>query len=321
MLAWLRAAPGPLSGEELARRLGCSRAAVWKRVRTLRRQGYRIEARRAGGYALAAAPDRVGPAEVAPHLTGQWGRGLHWYAEVDSTQRVARDLARAGAPEGTVVVAEAQTAGRGRLGRGWHSPAGENLYCSLVLRPPLAPAKVPQLGLVAGVAVAAAVAAETGRRPAIKWPNDVLLEGRKVAGILTEMDGEVERVHHVIAGIGVNLNVPAAAFPPELRTKATSLFAVTGRRIDRAAFAARLLAQLEARYGRYLAVGFPSVRTEWESYSCLRGAEVGIVAPDGEVEGRVLGLDADGALRVRRHDGRIAHIVAGEVAVRGGYGS
>jgi BirA family biotin operon repressor/biotin-[acetyl-CoA-carboxylase] ligase len=319
IVAWLRAAGGPLSGEELARRLGCSRAAVWKRVAALRREGYRIEGRPAGGYVLTAAPDRVGAAELAPHLSGEW-RNVHWFDAVDSTQRAARDLARTGAPEGTMVVAERQSAGRGRLGRQWHSPPGVNLYCSIVLRPELPPGAVPQVGLVVGVAVAAAVSEEAGRPAAIKWPNDILLGGRKVAGILTEMESEVDRVHHVVAGIGVNLNAPRSSFPADLRAKATSLLAVTGRRVDRAAFAARLLAALEARYGRYLRVGFPAVRTEWESYSCLTDAEVRVASPAGEERGRVLGLDADGALRLRRADGHEVRIVAGEVTVRGGYG-
>jgi BirA family biotin operon repressor/biotin-[acetyl-CoA-carboxylase] ligase len=318
IVAWLRAARGPLSGEELARRLRCSRAAVWKRIAVLRRRGYRIEGRRASGYTLAAIPDRLGPSELAPYLRGSW-RDVRWFAETDSTQHVARELARAGAAEGTTVIAERQTAGRGRLGRSWHSPPGRNLYCSVVLRPALEPAAVPQVGLVVGLAVADAVAETTGLRPAIKWPNDVLLGGRKVAGILTEMEAEVERVHHVIAGIGVNLNLEARAFPRELRGKATSLRVATGRRIDRAAFTAGLLAALEARYGRFLTGGFPSVRSEWESYSALTGRTVVAAAPGDEVAGRVLGLDADGALRVRCPDGSVARVVAGEVTVRGGY--
>ena len=319
ILHWLRSADTPVSGSELARRLGCSRTAVWKHVAALRRQGYRIEGRRAGGYALAAAPDRLGPAELALHLTGSWRR-IHWLAEVDSTQRVARERARDGAPEGTVVIAERQTAGRGRLGRQWHSPAGVNLYCSLVLRPPLPPGAVPQIALVLGAGVAAVVAEETGLRPAIKWPNDVLLGGRKVVGILTEMDSEVERVHHVIAGIGVNLNGSRTAFPPALRARATSLRLATGRRVDRAAFTGRLLAALEARYGRFVRGGFASVRAEWESHSSLSGADVRVVGPEGEVAGRVLGVDTDGALRVRRRTGQVVRIVAGEVTVRHGYG-
>jgi BirA family biotin operon repressor/biotin-[acetyl-CoA-carboxylase] ligase len=239
ILERLRGADAPVSGEELADMLRCSRAAVWKRIAALREQGYRIEAHHAAGYVLAGAPDRVGPSELAPHLRGGW-RDVRWLARVDSTQQVARDLARDGAAEGTAVVAEEQTAGRGRLGRTWHSPAGENLYCSVVLRPPRAPGEVPQIALVAGIAVAAAVEEATGRRPAIKWPNDVLLDGKKVAGILTEMESELDRVHHVIAGIGVNLNT--RRFPRELRDKASSLLLLTGRPVDRARFAAAMLA-------------------------------------------------------------------------------
>ena len=310
----LRAAKVPVSGEELAELLGCSRAAIWKRIAALREEGYRIEAQHAAGYVLAGTPDRLGPAELAPHLTGGW-RDVHWLASVDSTQRLARDLARSGACEGTAVVAEEQTAGRGRLGRTWHSPPGDNLYCSIVLRPPRAPAEVPQIALVAGLAVADAVQETAGRRPAIKWPNDVLLDGKKVCGILTEMESEMDRVHHVIAGIGVNLNT--RRFPRELREKASSLLLLTGRPVERAPFTARLLAALEARYGRYLSVGFASVRTEWESYSCLTGTEVRVQGPGGEVAGRVLGIDDDGALRLRGADGRVNRIVAGEVTLRG----
>jgi BirA family biotin operon repressor/biotin-[acetyl-CoA-carboxylase] ligase len=320
IVAWLREAPAPLSGEELARRLGCSRAAVWKQVAALRRQGYLIEASHARGYALGAAPDRLGPAELAPHLTGSW-RDVRWFAEVDSTQRVARDLARAGAAEGTVVIAEAQTAGRGRLGRTWHSPPGQNLYCSIVLRPRLAPAAVPQIALVAGVAVAAAIQEVTGVTPRIKWPNDVLVEGRKVSGILTEMEAEVDRVHHVVAGIGVNLNATRSAFPPDLRGKVTSLRLVTGKPVDRAAFTGRLLAALEPRYGRFLGAGFALLRPEWESYSCLTGTEIRVASPEGEVAGRVVGLDDDGALMLQLPDGTTSRIVAGEVTVRDGYAS
>jgi len=215
------------------------------------------------------------------------------------------------------VIAEAQTAGRGRLGRTWHSPRGVNLYCSIVLRPPLSPAAVPQVALVAGVAAAAALAETPGLAPRLKWPNDVLIDGRKVAGILTEMEAEVERVHHVILGIGVNLNAPRAAFPPELRERATSLFLATGRRVDRAAVTGRLLAALEARYGRFLEGGFEAVRAEWESYSCLTGTDVRVASAEGEMAGRVLGLDTDGALMLARPDGTSTRIVAGEVTVRG----
>src|SRR5579875_3239990 len=293
ILAWLRASAVPLSGEELARRLGCSRAAVWKHMARLRARGYAIAARHARGYVLAAVPDRVGPAELAPHLTGRWRR-IEWRAEIDSTQRLARELARAGAEEGTCVIAEAQSAGRGRLGRTWHSPPGTNLYCSVVLRPPLAPAAVPQIALVAGVAVAAAVAETTTLAVEIKWPNDVLVGGRKVAGVLTELEAELERVRFVIVGIGVNLNT--TAFPAELAARATSL-------------------ALAERYGRFLAGGFAAVRAEWEARSALTGKTVRVSGPDGAVSGRVLGVDDAGALRLLTDAGE-RRIVAGEVTLR-----
>lgn len=316
IIGWLQEAGAPLSGEELARRLGCSRTAVWKHITALRDAGYEIGGQRSSGYTLGAVPDRISATEVAPHLTGTW-RTVVWHAEIDSTQRVARELARDGASEGTMVVAEAQSGGRGRLGRSWHSPPGVNLYASIILRPPLPPPSVPQVALVAGLAVADAIAATTGLAPRLKWPNDVLVDGRKVAGILTEMEAEMERVHHVIAGIGVNVNV--AEFPEELASKATSLRLATGRRVDRAAFAAGLLAALEARYGRFLADGFSVMRGEWEACSSLTGKEVRVAASDGEVVGRVLGLDDDGALRLEGPPGHVRRIVAGEVTLPGGY--
>jgi BirA family biotin operon repressor/biotin-[acetyl-CoA-carboxylase] ligase len=316
ILVWLREAGRPVSGAELARRLGCSRTAVWKHVAALRRAGYAIPARRAAGYQLAGVPDRLGPAELAPHLCGSWRR-VEWRQEVDSTQRLARDLARGGAEEGATVIAESQTAGRGRLGRQWHSPPGVNLYCSVVLRPRLAPAAVPPLALVVGLAVADAVAAVSGMQAALKWPNDVLLGGRKIAGILTELDAELERVHAVIVGIGVNVN--GDGFPPELADKATSLRLATGRPVDRAAFTAGLLAALEGRYRRFLAAGFAAMRSEWEACSALTGKEVRVTAPEGEVAGRVLGVDDDGALRLAGPRGEV-RVMAGEVTLPGGYG-
>jgi BirA family biotin operon repressor/biotin-[acetyl-CoA-carboxylase] ligase len=312
ILDWLRAADAPVSGSELARRLGCSRAAVWKHVAALRRAGYAIAARRAAGYRLIAVPDRLGPAELAPYLTGTWRR-IEWRAEVDSTQRLARELARAGAAEGTTVIAERQTAGRGRLGRQWHSPAGTNLYCSVVLRPAVALTAVPSLALVAGLAVADAVREAAGVAAMLKWPNDVQVGGRKVAGILMELDAEVERVQVVVAGIGVNLNL--AELPDDLAATATSLRLATGGPVDRAAFTGRLLAALEERYRRFLAGGFAAMRSEWEACSALTGKEVRVTAPEGEVAGRVLGVDDDGALRLAGPRGEV-RVVAGEVTLR-----
>lgn len=317
LVGWLREAGRPVSGEELASRLGCSRAAVWKHIAALRAQGFAIGAHHARGYSLDGTPDRLDAMTLAPLLRGRW-REIDWHERIDSTQRRARELGRAGADEGAVVVAEAQTAGRGRLGRSWHSPAGLNLYCSILLRPSVALADVPQIALVAGLAVAEAVEVTTGLGPRLKWPNDVLLEGRKTAGILTELEAEEERVQLVIAGIGVNLNVEA--FPEELADKATSLRLAVGHPVDRGAFLAGLLAAFEARYERFLASGFAPMRAEWESYAALTGRTVRVAAPQGEVAGRVLGLDDDGALRLDRGAGDVVRVVAGEVSVVDGYG-
>jgi len=289
---------------------------VWKQVAALRRHGWAITARHAIGYTLAETPDRLGPAELAPHLAGNWRR-VEWHASLDSTQRVARELARAGAAEGTVVFAETQTAGRGRLGRQWHSPPGVNVYASVVLRPALAPAAAPQVALVAGLAVADAVRA-SGIDAQLKWPNDVVVGGRKLAGVLTEMEAEVDRVHHVIAGIGVNVNVDR--FPAALAPTATSMRLALGRRVDRVAFAGRLLVALEARYGTFVSQGLDAMRADWERLSCLTGREVRVGAPEGERVGRVAGLDVDGALRLTQPDGCTVRVVAGDVTIRDGYG-
>lgn len=314
IVAWLRAAGGPLSGQELAARLGCTRAAVWKQITALREQGYAIASRHARGYVLEATPDRLGPAELAPHLRGTW-RQVEWHAVLDSTQRVARERARAGAPEGTCVIAESQTAGRGRLGRTWHSPPGVNVYASIVLRPAMAPSAVPQIALVAGLAVAAAIR-DVPLPAALKWPNDVLVGGRKVAGILTELEAEIERVHFVIVGIGVNVNAPPAAFPVELAERATSLAIAAGRHVDRGAFMGRLLAAFEERHRRFLAEGFGALRSEWESYAALTGCAVRVSGGPQLVEGTVLGIDDAGALRLATPAGETL-VVAGEVTLRG----
>lgn len=316
ILARLRAATGPVSGEDLAATLGVSRAAVFKHVEALRARGYAIAAEHAQGYRLTATPDRLDATELGARLTGGWRR-IEWHARVDSTQRVARELAGAGAPEGTVVVAEAQTAGRGRLGRTWHSPPGTSLYCSVLLRPPLPPARVPQLALVAGLAVAEAADA-LGVRALLKWPNDVLLDGRKVAGILTEMEAELDRVHAVVVGIGVNVNAAAEDFPPYLRERATSLAIATGGRVDRVGFAAAVLDRLEALYRRFLDAGFGALRDGWEGRSALAGRRV-TVSGGGEHTGTVAGVDDDGALRLVDEGGAVRRVVAGEVTVVDGY--
>ena len=249
------------------------------------------------------------------------GRPLHFFETISSTNTYAMQLAAEGAAEGTLVVADAQTGGRGRLGRSWVSPAGVNLYCSLILRPPIAASLAPQINLVAAVAVADTIAGLDGPPPAIKWPNDVLLSGKKVCGILAEMQTRGEHLQAIILGIGVNLNARLEAFPRELRDKASSLFAVTGTPVERAAFAASLLTHLEQAYLLWLEEGFPALRAAWERYAAdLIGRQIAVAAQGEAISGTVLGLDTDGALLVREQTTDTPRrVVAGEVSVVGGY--
>lgn len=308
------------SGAELAGRLGITRAAVWKQVARLRAQGYEIEAAPGRGYRLLASPDRLLPAVIERHAGRPWpGFRVVHREVVDSTNRLAADLARRGAPEGTAVVAEAQTAGRGRLGRSWASPRARNLYLSLVLRPPLAPSAAPQIALAAALSVVRAIAAEGAGGAEIKWPNDVLLGGAKVAGILAELEAEAERLRFVVLGVGVNLNAREADFPAELRGRATSLLETTGRRVDRARFTGRLLGFLARDYGVFLRGGFAALRPEYERFHGLRGRRVevrgGVAAA-----GKVRGVDDDGALLLEGPAG-LVRILAGEVTLSGAAGA
>jgi BirA family biotin operon repressor/biotin-[acetyl-CoA-carboxylase] ligase len=260
---------------------------------------------------------RLLPAEIARHLaTKRIGRVIHHFDSIDSTNRHAMELARRGAAEGEVVVAEAQTAGRGRLGRSFFSPKGLSFYGSIILRPEIAPPRAPQITLVAGLAVADTVEKHAGSRPGLKWPNDVRLGPRKVAGILTEMESEADRVLYVVCGPGVNLNVASGEFPSELRDIATSILAATGRSVDRAAFAADLFGSFERFYDEFLSGGLVRLRERWDAYSVLNGEWVSVQGAGETLEGRVLGIDEEGALRLEGRHGRIARALAGDVTLK-----
>ncbi len=317
LLEILRQADRPLSGPDLAARLGVSRAAVWKHVQRLIAQGYRVSSANPHGYRLEAAADRLLPAEIARHLaTRRIGRVVHYFESIDSSNRHAMDLARRGAAEGEAVIVEAQTAGRGRLGRSFFSPAGVSFYGSVILRPSIPPARAPQITLVAGLAVAQAVERHAAMRPGIKWPNDVRLGELKVAGILTEMESEADRVLHVICGAGINLNVSGEQFPAELRRVAGSVLSVSGRRVDRAAFAADLFASFERLYDEFLAGGLACLRERWEAYSVLTGRWVTVEGFGEATDGEVLGIDDDGGLRLRGRRGEVLRAIAGDVTLK-----
>jgi BirA family biotin operon repressor/biotin-[acetyl-CoA-carboxylase] ligase len=314
-----RAGDRPCSGEALSQEYGITRAQVWKDVETLRARGYRIEAEPGGGYWLRGAPDRLYPEEIQHGLETRWlAHTIHYFDETDSTNRVASDLARDGAAHGTAVVAEGQTAGRGRLGRRFHSPPYLNLYTSIVLRPELSLPDAPAWTLASAVAVADAVAEAVGDEQAIeiKWPNDVLVDGRKACGILLELAAEATRVAYLVLGIGVNLNVDPETFPEEFRASATSLAAKRGAPIDRAAFARTLFARLERVLDSCAATGFRGILPRFEARFRMRGRRVRVRELGGaEQEGQVHGIDDDGALRLVLPSGEHARFLAGDVSL------
>lgn len=315
VLAFLAEAGDELvSGEAISDKLGLTRAAVWKHVEALRAKGYRIEAIPARGYRLTEVPDRLTPLEVRPLLnTHDVGQVLHWYEELGSTNDRAKELADAGAEHGEVVVAEAQTAGRGRRGRSWASPPRKNLYFSVVLRPDLPPLRAPELTLVASVALCDALR-QAGVAAGIKWPNDLLVSGRKIGGVLTELAAEPDRVHWVVIGAGVNVNARPTDFPEELRAEATSIFIERGEPAPRALFAAACFTALEDWLDRHAAHGFAAVRDAWRERSVTLGRQV-VVRTDGqEITGVAEDIDDAGALLVRGPAG-LERILAGDVTL------
>jgi len=257
---------------------------------------------------------------IATGTSGRIGCDIRYFEEVDSTQRIAAELASRGAGQGTVVIAERQMAGRGRLGRSWHSPAGVNLYMTMILRPQIPSAEVPQLSLVVGIAVAEALETVAGGLVALKWPNDIWLRGRKAGGILAEAVTDASRgVLSVLLGIGLNLNLAATDVPTDLRDKATSVLIATGRKVDRVRFAAHLFDTLELRCRAAEAGGFALLRPLYERYLALKGRQVNVVDGNVTTSGLVRGIDSDGAL-ILETGGGSTRILSGDVSVEGAYG-
>ena len=302
-----------ISGAALSDKLGLSRTAVWKHVESLRKLGYRIEAAPARGYRLVEVPDRLTSLELAPLLaTHDLGRVLHYEESLPSTNARAYELANEGAFHGEVVLTEQQTAGKGRRGRTWVSPPGKNLYFSAILRPELPPQRAPELTLVAAVALCETLR-EAGAKATIKWPNDVQIDGKKVAGILTELSADTERVHFVILGIGVNLNAQPSDFPPELAELATSVEICRGQPVPRALFAAALWTRLEQWLDAHADEGFGPVREAWKAMASTLGQDVLVRGEQRELRGIAEDLDDSGALLLRTPDGKLERVLAGDV--------
>ena len=307
---------GIVSGEEASAALRVTRTAVWKHINSLREVGYLIESVPSRGYRLVDAPDLLIPGEITAGLKSERiGRNILYLRETGSTNEEAFRLAEEGAEEGTVVVAESQRRGKGRLGRHWVSPPGVNLYCSVILRPAILPVRAAQMTFLSSVAVARAITATTSLRPFIKWPNDLMINGRKVAGLLNEMSAETEKVNFIILGIGVNINMRHEQFPDDLRHPATSLFLETGRPVKRTDFTRTLLETLDHLYGSYLEHGYGPIREEWQAHCNSLGRKVMITFQNSQVVGMAEGIDEEGALLVQLPEGRIERVLAGDVTI------
>jgi BirA family biotin operon repressor/biotin-[acetyl-CoA-carboxylase] ligase len=311
---FLAAEGGALSGEDLSRQLGVSRAAIWKHISHLRTAGYTIDALPSRGYHLVGQPDLLLAAAVKSGLaTEVIGCEVEHHHSIDSTNQRAQELAEQGAKSGTVVIAEEQTAGRGRLGRCWSSPVGVNLYASVLLRPQLLPMQAAQLTFLSAVAVARAVEAVAGIKVNVKWPNDILLGGKKIAGLLNEISTDMDGIHYAILGIGVNLNMSADQFPADLRYPATSVLLATGVPVNRLSFTQELCRQLDSLYALLCTQGFVPIRLAWESLFNMLGSRVSVDYGQEKLCGCVAGIAQDGALLLRLDNGEQQEIYAGDV--------
>ena len=304
-----------VSGADLSDRLGVTRAAIWNRIEELRSLGYEIEASPHQGYKLLAEPDVLHADDLRSLVTGNEvvGREIHVFQETSSTNDVVERLARDGVPEGAVVFAESQSKGRGRIGRKWVSPTGEGLWFSVLLRPNLRSQEATQLTVIAATSLARALRHHGIAQPAIKWPNDILVRERKLAGVLTELAAEIDHIRYVILGIGVNVNF--TEMPREIRGISTSVRIETGQNIRRAELAASILRELDADYLRLRHGEFARIAEEWASQCTTLGRRVSIRVGDRTVHGRAEALDSSGALLLRTDYGHLEQIVGGDVTL------
>lgn len=312
-----------ISGQEICNRMGVSRTAVWKVVNQLREEGYKVESVTNKGYRLVACPDSITKEAIESRIeTRLLGRNVYYKEQTDSTNTEAKRLAGTDAGvDGLLVTAERQTAGKGRRGRTWISPAGTCIYMSLILKPDIRPVNASTLTLVAALAVCRAIKEETGLFAQIKWPNDIIINGRKICGILTEMSAEEESIHYVVVGMGINANQSSMEeFPSELWDRASSLLIEGGEKIDRCSLICRVMEKMEHYYSMFLQTEDMSGLLE-EYNSCLVNIGKMVQVSNGKetITGTAQGIDKKGSLKVETPDG-IKNIVSGEVSVRGLYG-
>lgn len=307
----------PLSGEEISRQLEVSRTAIWKHIQTLKNEGYDIESVPKKGYILKESPNRLFPQEILSRLQTRWlGHNICYRDSIDSTNTLAKGLANEGCPNGLVVVAEEQGAGKGRLSRGWISPYAKGIWFSVVLKPPFLPQEASKCTLLAAVAVVKAVNKIAGVHAAIKWPNDILLMGRKLVGILTEMNAEFGHINYVVIGTGINTNATPDDYPEDVKDIAVSVADAATEQFTRVDLLCDILKNMEDLYEKALLDGFAPILEEWRKYSCTLGQEVKVMAPDSTYFGKAEDIDEDGLLIVRKVDGTLEKVMAGDVSIR-----
>jgi len=309
--------PGYVSGEDICKSLDVTRTAVWKHIQALREDGYEIEARPRAGYSLVFVPDRLYAEEIRDGLSTKFiGRQVFYRSSVVSTNDLAIELAQRGVPDGSLVVAEEQTGGRGRLSREWHSPKYKGIWFSLVLYPPVNPSEASRVTMVTAVALALAVRKSTGVPAGIKWPNDLLVGGKKLCGILTELGAELDKINYLVMGAGINVNLDRADFPQELRDTATSLKIETGSEIARVRLLQSMLVEFEHWYRIWLEQGFAGVLMKWKELSVSLNCPVRIHTLNKTWDGWAEDVDEDGALLLRLPGGRLQRLLAGDVSLR-----
>ncbi len=313
----LEAGEEPVSGQQLAEEFGISRTAIWKHMKELEEMGYEIGSVRKKGYRIEKSPDRLKGFAIQAGLgTKRIGQRITYLEQCASTQIIAHQLAQEGAPDGTVVISELQTEGRGRLSRKWDSADGKGIWMSVLLRPDVPPHKAPQFTLVTAVAVIRAIRKVTGLEPAIKWPNDILFGSKKATGILTELQSDADGIQALIIGIGINVNQETADFDPEVRKIATSLYLEAGKEVSRLELAQDMLRSLELYTDLYIAEGFTSLKHLWEAHSATIGKAVRARMAKETLEGIAEGITEDGVLQLRTADGKLHGIYSADIEVK-----
>lgn len=312
ILGLLKKTDGYISGEKISEKLNISRAAVWKHIKKLRDDGYEITSVTNKGYCLVNAPDIISPEIIKENLTTKFiGQNIFFCDTINTTNDWAK--ANCEKPDGSVFIAEVQTNGKGSRGRGWTSPRGTGIWHTILLKPHISPTEVSQITLIAGLAACQAI----GMNSMIKWPNDIVIDGKKISGTLTEMSSEIDMVNYVVCGIGINVNT--AEFPDEIKDKATSMYIEQHKKFERNEIVAKLLNSFEHYYNLFITEGLPSIMEDYRKNCITIGREVQVLFNKETVRGLAVDVDDDGQLVVETDSGTI-HVTSGEVSVRGIYG-